>query len=91
MSGAMNDSTRELLAWVAARPRTYGEAMDAWRSTCPRLSVWEDALIGGLIKVVDSGDTIDQSKVALTPLGRTLLQGEGLQGEGLDGIRATPA
>ena len=29
--------------------RTYGETMEAWRSTCPRMSIWEDALSGGLV------------------------------------------
>lgn len=33
----------QLLEWVAARPRTYEETMQAWRTSCPRLPVWEDA------------------------------------------------
>ena len=37
----------QFLSWVAASPRTYAEAMDAWRTSCPRLSVWEDALETG--------------------------------------------
>ena len=41
----------QFLAWVAAEPRTYAEAMDAWRTSCPRLSVWEDALLDGLVMV----------------------------------------
>jgi hypothetical protein len=40
------------LAWIADRPRTYAEAMDAQRSTCPRLTVWEDALDDGLVRVI---------------------------------------
>jgi hypothetical protein len=62
--------TLELRAWIARRPRTYAEAMEAWRSTCPRHSVWEDALIGGFIEVVDRGS----SAVILTPLGKTVLE-----------------
>jgi hypothetical protein len=69
----MNPLTIELLAWIAVRPRTYGEAMEAWRSNCPRHSVWEDALIAGFIETVDGGDTLDESKVTLTTLGRTIL------------------
>uniref|UniRef100_Q01XN6 Uncharacterized protein n=1 Tax=Solibacter usitatus (strain Ellin6076) TaxID=234267 RepID=Q01XN6_SOLUE len=49
----MNALTRELLVWVAARPRTYDETMDAWRSNCPRHSTWEDACIDGLVEVTD--------------------------------------
>ena len=30
----------EFLDWVAFRPRTYADAMEAWRSSCPRLTVW---------------------------------------------------
>jgi hypothetical protein len=57
---------RQFLDWVASRPRSYDEAMDAWRTSCPRLSVWEDALIEGLIQV-------QQAEVTLTPRGRALL------------------
>jgi hypothetical protein len=64
--------TIEFLTWISTRQRTYAEAMEAWQSTCPRHTVWEDALIGGLIQV-DSGDTLRQSEVILTPRGRALL------------------
>jgi hypothetical protein len=62
----------EFLNWVSSRPRTYAETMEAWRSTCPRNSVWEDALIGGLIQI-ETGCTMNQSKVILTPRGRSIL------------------
>lgn len=39
----------DLLEWVASRERTYAEAMDAWRTSCPRLPVWEEATDRGLI------------------------------------------
>jgi hypothetical protein len=39
----------DLLEWVAKRERTYEEVMDAWRTSCPRLPVWEDANDRGLI------------------------------------------
>jgi hypothetical protein len=61
--------TLELLAWIAARPRTYAEAMEAWRSNCPRLSVWDDACSDGLVVANGAG-------VALTARGRALLEGE---------------
>jgi hypothetical protein len=41
----------QFLAWVADRPRNYHDTMEAWRSTCPRLSVWEDAIIDGLVRL----------------------------------------
>jgi hypothetical protein len=43
----------QFLDWVAGRPRTRAEAMEAWRTSCPRLSIWEDAQIDGLIEFVD--------------------------------------
>ena len=60
----------QFLAWVADRPRTYPQTMDAWRSTCPRLSVWEDAIIEGLVRI-DNGNG---RAVMLTPRGRNVLR-----------------
>jgi hypothetical protein len=64
--------TLQFLAWVASRPRTYAEAMQAWQTTCPRHTVWEDALIDRLIKVA-SADTQHESEVTLTPRGKAIL------------------
>ena len=33
----------DLLEWLESRERSYAEVMDAWRASCPRLPVWEDA------------------------------------------------
>ena len=33
----------DLVEWVATRPRSYDEVMEGWRSSCPRLTIWEDA------------------------------------------------
>ena len=68
--------TLQFLAWVADGPRSYGEAMDAWRSTCPRLSIWEDAVRDGLVRL-ENGGTMKSSRVVLTLAGRTALNGEG--------------
>jgi hypothetical protein len=48
----VNAQTRELLLWLEREPRTYSEAVDVWRTSCPRSSVWEDALADRLIEVV---------------------------------------
>jgi hypothetical protein len=64
----------QFLAWIAARPRTYADAMEAWRTSCPRLSVWEDAVGEGLVRVEGEGAaTHGQAAVLLTPLGVALL------------------
>jgi hypothetical protein len=65
----------EFLTWVSSRRRTYDEAMDAWRSTCPRHTTWEDALIDGLIRV-ERGDAGQPSRVTLTAQGSALLEGD---------------
>jgi hypothetical protein len=39
----------DLLEWLARGERTYEEVMDAWRTSCPRLTVWEDANDRGLV------------------------------------------
>lgn len=56
----------DLLAWLNTKPRTYQETMQAWRTSCPRLPVWEDSLDLGLI-------TTDGRTVQLTCAGLTLL------------------
>src|SRR5215469_11474547 len=45
----------DLLEWLAARDRSYEEVMDAWRTSCPQLPVWEDANDRGLLMSVDVG------------------------------------
>jgi len=66
-----------LLRWVNARPRSYGEAMEAWRSSCPRLSVWEDALAEGLIAPLAHDGPAATQPLALTPRGHAVLAAAG--------------
>jgi hypothetical protein len=64
----------QFLAWVGERPRTYADTMDAWRTTCPRLSAWEDATADGLVGMSRTpGDTLATALVVLTPKGAALL------------------
>jgi hypothetical protein len=37
----------DLLEWIAREPRSYADVLDAWRTSCPRLTVWEDAIDRG--------------------------------------------
>ena len=39
----------DLVEWVAASPRPYTQVMTAWRTSCPRLPVWEEAVERGLV------------------------------------------
>ena len=69
----MSASAREFLAWVAFRPRTYADAMEAWQSHCPRLTVWEDALDGGLVELVPTGGGFGSAHLRLTGRGQAAL------------------
>ena len=61
----------ELLRWLATRDRSYEEVMDAWRTSCPRLPVWEDANDRGLVMREEvNGRCI----VRITSLGLALLE-----------------
>jgi hypothetical protein len=73
MSDPAHALTLQFLAWVAEGARTYADAMEAWRSTCPRLSIWEDAILDGLIEFSAGGATRNQSRVVLTARGRARL------------------
>ncbi len=72
MSDPADALTLQFLAWVAEAPRSYAQAMEAWRSTCPRLSIWEDAILDGLVAFA-GGATRNGSRVILTPKGRARL------------------
>ena len=67
----MKTATRELLAWIDEEPRTYPEALDVWRTTCPQHSVWEDAIHAQLIEVVRAGS---RASVVVTERGRAALE-----------------
>jgi len=67
---------RQLAEWTAERPRSYAEAMEAWRSHCPALTIWEDALAARLIEVRPvAGAGAEAGQVRLTEAGRALLAG----------------
>ena len=62
----------DLLEWVAAEPRSYAQTMDVWRTSCPRLAVWEEAVDRGLVMRVPAA--AGRARIALTNGGRTFLQ-----------------
>jgi len=61
----------DLLEWLSTRERTYAEVMDAWRTSCPRLSVWEDANLRGFVTIEE---TNGRSIVTVTSVGFVFLQ-----------------
>jgi len=64
----------QLLEWVSRAHRSYTETMDAWRSTCPRLTIWEDALIAGLVQVETDAEGTHDLRVSLTTQGVSVLE-----------------
>ena len=64
----------DLVEWIAADPRPYAQVMEAWRTSCPRLPVWEDAVDRGLVTVAQTGS---ESMVCITPAGLDFLKRNG--------------
>ena len=64
----------DLVEWIAREPRLYSEVIETWRTSCPRLTIWEDA--------VDRGYVTRQlgAKVAITASGAKFLREHGRGG-----------
>jgi hypothetical protein len=68
----MTDPTRaltlQLLQSLADHPRPYREVLETWRTSCPRLAIWEDACVDGLVDCVP-----ETHLVTVSARGRALL------------------
>jgi hypothetical protein len=67
-TGPPSALTRQMLEWIDERPRSYAETLETWKTSCPRLTIWEDAISDGLVQV-------EQGSVVLSPVGLQRLQG----------------
>jgi CTP-dependent riboflavin kinase len=74
MTNVIDPLVLDLVEWVAKEPRPYAEMLDAWRTSCPRLTVWEEACDRGLVK---RAATQDGAIVVVTEGGRRLLRQHG--------------
>jgi hypothetical protein len=65
----------DFVEWIARRPRLYSEVVDTWHTSCPRLTIWEDAADSGYVArdAVAGVGTI----VAVTDAGERLLRANG--------------
>ena len=72
MSDPVDALILDLLEWIGPRTRPYAEVMEAWRTSCPRLPVWEEANARGYI----AHDGLGQAGafVSVSPKGRANLQ-----------------
>jgi len=68
MSEASRALTLQMLEWIGARPRDYREVIEAWRTSCPRLTIWEDAWSDGLL-----ARDPETGRVSLTDKGASFL------------------
>jgi hypothetical protein len=83
----MNDGsalTQQLLEWLAERPRSYAETLEVWKSSCPRLTIWEDAVRGGLVRV-------ERGSVLITSVGAALAQNVESRNPDTIATRTSPA
>lgn len=65
----------DLLEWIAREPRLYAEVIETWRTSCPRLTIWEDAVDRGYVTRQPSAGAGTQ--VTNTELGEELLRRHG--------------
>jgi hypothetical protein len=75
MADTLDPLVLDLVEWVAKEPRPYSELIEVWRTSCPRLTVWEDAVDRGYVTraAVKGRGTV----VTTTALGRTFLRENG--------------
>ena len=46
---ALDPLVLDFVEWISRKPRAYADVLDAWRTSCPRLTVWEDASERGFV------------------------------------------
>ncbi len=49
MSQTADPLVLDFVEWIARKPRVYSEVVSTWRTSCPRLTIWEDAADAGYI------------------------------------------
>jgi hypothetical protein len=55
MSDSLEPLILDMMEWIAREPRSYADVINTWRTSCPRLTVWEDAVDLGLVQRRDGG------------------------------------
>jgi hypothetical protein len=76
----------DFVEWVAREPRGYSEVVDTWKTSCPRLTIWEDAAEGGYVareSVAGIGLV-----VKVTADGEKFLRAHGRIGQGTTTLRS---
>jgi D-3-phosphoglycerate dehydrogenase / 2-oxoglutarate reductase len=72
MAESVDSLVLDLLEWIGPAARPYDEVMDAWRTSCPRLPVWEEATKRGLLE--RTRDSANCRVVSVSPAGAQFLR-----------------
>ena len=49
MTEAADPLVLDFVEWIAREPRAYSEVVSTWKTSCPRLTIWEDAADHGYV------------------------------------------
>jgi hypothetical protein len=49
MTKAADPLVLDFVEWIAREPRVYSEVVATWKTSCPRLTIWEDAADQGYV------------------------------------------
>jgi hypothetical protein len=71
MSDPVEPLIFDLLEWIAREPRTYSQVIEVWRTSCPRLPVWEEANVRGFVDRRHEGGS--EARVVVTASGHAYL------------------
>jgi len=63
-SDAVEPLILDLLEWIGPDGRPYSEVIDTWRTSCPRLPVWEEASARGYLARVHAAGSVAQIQVS---------------------------
>ena len=66
----------DFLEWIFSQPRPYTEVMEAWRTSCPRLTIWEDSLDAKFVRL-DRSSRSSETAVCITERGSQFLRSQG--------------
>ena len=78
MADAADALVLDLVEWIAREPRLYSEVIETWRTSCPRLTIWEDAVDRGYVaRQPGAGAGV---RVAITENGEEFLRAHGRLG-----------
>ena len=75
MSTNVDPLVLDFVEWVARAPRRHAEVIETWRTSCPRLTIWEDAADAGYVTHTAIGGA--GLVVAVTAAGAQLLRDNG--------------